>query len=168
MENGIDQITKEDQDTQFRPLIGINMQMKNGFSFSVRYNQSKKETITRTSGQAGTLTTSKDLSITANYTKKGNFRIPLPLLGRKRLENQIDFALTFTLGDNVTKKSKGEEYIISAETSKLILKPTVDYSFSNRVRGGAYFEIGKTHNKLIGDTSFKEFGINVNISIRGN
>ena len=168
MENGVEQITKEDQDTQFRPLIGINMQMKNGLSFSVRYNQSKKKTITRTSGQAGTLTTSKDLSFTANYTKKGDFRIPLPLLGRKRLENQIDFALTFTLGDNVTKKSKGEEYIVSAETSKWILKPTVDYSFSNRVRGGAYFEIGKTHNKLIGDTSFKEFGINVNISIRGN
>jgi hypothetical protein len=72
------------------------------------------------------------------------------------------------MGNNVTEKSKGSAYEVTAETSKWILKPTVDYSFSNRVRGGAYFEIGKTHNKQIGDTNFKEFGINVSISIRGN
>jgi len=29
-------------------------------------------------------------------------------------------------------------------------------------------EIGKTHNKGIGDSSYKEFGIDVNISIRGS
>jgi hypothetical protein len=41
------------------------------------------------------------------------------------------------------------------------------YSFSNRVRGGAHFEIGKTESKLSGDTNIKELGIDVNISIRG-
>jgi cell surface protein SprA len=168
LEDGSEIVTKEDRDTQFRPLIGVTIQMKNSISFNIRYNVSNKETITKTSGQAGTRTRGQDLSITANYSKKGNFRIPLPILSRKRLENAIDFAITFTLGDNTTEKSKGLGYEISAETSKWILKPTVKYSFSTRVRGGAYFEIGKTHNKLIGDTSFKEFGIDVNISIRGN
>ncbi len=168
LDNGVEKPTKKDRDTQFRPLIGVTIQMKNNISINVRYNMANKETITLTSGQAGTRTHSQDLSITAKYSKKGNFRIPLPLFGRKRLENAIDFALTFTLGDNVTEKSKGLGYEISAETSKWIFKPTVNYSFSSRVRGGAYFEIGKTHNKLIGDTSFKEFGIDVNISIRGS
>ena len=168
LEKGAEVVTKEDRDTQFRPLIGITIQMKNNISINVRYNQSNKETLTKTSGQAGTRTRSQDLSVTANYSKKGNFRIPLPFLSRKRLENAIDFALTFTLGDNVTEKSKGLGYEISAETSKWVLKPTVKYSFSSRVRGGTYFEIGQTHNKLIGDTSYKEFGIDVNISIRGN
>ena len=168
VENGEETITKEDQDTQLRPLIGITMQMKNSISLNIRYNASNKESITLTSGQAGTRTKSQDLSFTTNYSKKGDFRIPIPFLGRKRLENAIDFSLTFTLGNDTTEKSKGEAYEITAETSKWILKPTVNYSFSNRVRGGAYFELGKTHNKLIGDTSFKEFGIDVNISIRGN
>ena len=168
IENGEEKITKEDQDTQLRPLIGINMQMKNGISFNVRYNTSTKESITLTSGQAGTRTKSQDLSFTANYSKKGDFRIPIPFLKRKRLENAIDFSLTFTLGNNITEKSKGEAYEVTAETSKWILKPTMNYSFSNRVRGGAYFELGKTHNKLIGDTTFKELGIDVSISIRGN
>lgn len=168
VEKGEQVTTKEDKDSQFRPLIGMQLQMKNGISISVRYNTSEKESITRTSGQAGTRTTSQDLSVSANYSKKGDFRIPLPFLGRKRLQNAIDIALTFTLGNNVTLKSRGEGYEVTAETSKWIFKPTVDYSFSNRVRGGAYFEIGKTHNKLIGDTTFKELGINVTISIRGN
>jgi cell surface protein SprA len=168
LEGGEEVPTKDDKTTQFRPLIGISFKMKNGMNFKVSYNTSNKETITLTSGQAGTRTSSRDLSLDASYTKKGDFRIPLPFLGRKRLQNEISFKLTFTLGDNITEKSKGQGYEISAETSKWILKPTVDYSFSNRVRGGTYFEIGTTHNKLIGDTSFKEFGINVNISIRGN
>ncbi|MBN1464460.1 cell surface protein SprA, partial [candidate division KSB1 bacterium] len=168
VDKGIENKTKEDVDNQFRPLIGITMQMKNGISFSVKYNVSAKESITLTSGQAGTRTSAQDLSVSASYSKKGDFRIPLPFLGRKRLQNAIDFALSFTLGDNITEKSKGGPYEVTAETSKWILKPTVDYSFSNRVRGGAYFELGKTHNKMIGDTSFKELGINVSISIRGN
>ncbi len=168
VEDGMQVPTKDDKTSQFRPLIGVSFKMKNGINFSVSYNTSNKETITLTSGQAGTRTSSRDLTVDASYSKKGDFRIPLPFLGRKRLQNAIDFKISFTLGDNITEKSKGQGYEISAETSKWILKPTVDYSFSNRVRGGTYFEIGKTHNKLIGDTSFKEFGINVNISIRGN
>ncbi|RPH99236.1 MAG: hypothetical protein EHM72_11630 [Calditrichaeota bacterium] len=168
VENSIEKATKQDYDTQFRPLIGINFQMKNNISFNVRYNASTKESKTLTSGEASTRTSAQDISVTANYTQKGNFRLPIPFLRSKRLQNSIDFALTFTLGNNVTEKNKGLGYEISAETSKWILKPTANYSFSNRVRGGTYFEIGQTHNKLIGDTTFKEFGIDVSISISGS
>lgn len=168
IEKGEEVTTKDEQDTQFRPLIGLTLQMKNGIDISIKYDTSTKESITLTAGQAGTRMSTHDLTLTAKYSKKGDFRIPIPFLGRKRLQNAIDIALSFTLGDNVTEKKKGGDYEVTAETSKWILKPTVDYSFSNRVRGGAYFEIGKTHNKLIGDTEFKELGINVSISIRGN
>ncbi len=168
MENGKEVITKKDKDTQFRPMIGMNIQMKNGISVSVRYNKSSKETLTLTSGKARTIRDSEDLSVTANYSKKGNFRLPLPFMGSRRLKNNIDFSLTFTLGNSVTYQDRGQGAEVSAETGKWLLKPSVNYSFSSRVTGGAYFEIGKNHNKMIGDTSFKELGIDVSIAIRGN
>jgi hypothetical protein len=168
VEKGIEKQTKQDNDTQYRPLIGVTLQMKNNISINVKYNQSTKETLTLTSGEASTRTRAQDISVTANYTQKGNFRIPLPFLRTKRLQNSIDFALTFTLGTNITEKNKGLGYEVSAETSKWIIKPTANYSFSNRVRGGTYFEIGRTHNKMIGDTNYKEFGIDVTISISGS
>jgi len=57
---------------------------------------------------------------------------------------------------------------VTGETSKWFLKPNLSYSFSDRVRGGAHYEIGMTHNKLVGDTKYQEFMINVNIAIRGS
>ena len=170
VENGLESISKDDKSSNFRPLIGVTMSMKNGVSMNVKYNTGEKVAKTMGFGVGGTKTTQSDINFTASYSKRSDFRIPLPGLGKMRLKNNVDIALTFSMGDNVTSKSKGAEgeYTVTAETSKWSLKPNVTYSFSNRVRGGAFFEMGKTHNKLIGDSSYKELGLNVNISIRGN
>ncbi len=168
---GVEVITKEDQDSQFRPLLGLTMSWKNGISMNVRYNTSDKTTLTRTFGISGNRTTSNDISMTANYSKRSDFRIPIPVWPFKnmRLKNSVDVSLTFSMGSNSTLKSRsGGDYEVTGETSKWFFKPNMNYSFSDRVRGGAHLEIGKTHNKLIGDSSYKEFGIDVNISIRGS
>lgn len=168
---GIERVTKEDSDTQFQPLLGINLSWKNGITMSVRYEQSETKSLTTVSGISGNKTTRNNLSVTANYSKRSDFMIPIPVWPFKnmRLKNSVDLSLTLSSGSDVTSKSRsGGNYEVTGETSKWLLKPNMNYSFSDRVRGGAHFEVGKTHNKLIGDSSYKEFGIDVNIIIRGN
>jgi len=171
IENHQENVTKEDKDTRFSPLIGFNMTFRNGISVNVRYNKSEKISMSRGFGVGGVKTNSEDLSFTAQYSKRGNFRIPIPVwpFRNMRLKNNVDISITFSMGNNVTSKNRaGGEYEVTAETSKWFFKPNMTYSFSDRVRGGAHFEIGKTHNKMMGDSSYKEFGIDVNISIRGS
>ncbi len=165
---GVKTPTKEATDISFRPLIGLTFSWKNGISMAVKYNSTERTTYTLKGGSGGQKNTSTDLSISARYTKRGNFRIPLPFFN-KRLKNSVDISLTFNMGDNITYKNrKDEDFVVTSETSKWFLKPNMSYSFSDRVKGGAYFEIGKTSNKLVGDSSYKELGIDVNIAIRGN
>ncbi|NIA31549.1 MAG: hypothetical protein GWP06_16785, partial [Actinobacteria bacterium] len=169
VEGGKETVTKEDKSAQFRPLLGMSMSLKNGITVNVKYNTSEKLILSKGFGIGANRTTSADLSFTATYSKRSDFRIPLPFLKNKRLKNNIDISVTFSMGNNTTEKSRGGgNFEVTAETSKWFFKPNVNYSFSDRVRGGAFFEVGKTHNKLIGDSSYKELGINVNISIRGN
>ncbi|MBN2001046.1 cell surface protein SprA [candidate division KSB1 bacterium] len=162
-------ITKEDKDADFRPLLGMTMTMKNGISMTLRYNMSEKVSQSMGLSNGGTRTTSNDLQFTANYQKRSDFRIPLPFLRNMRLKNNIDVAITFSMGSNVTEKNRGEQgWEPTSETSKWFFKPNITYSFSDKVRGGAHVEVGKTHNKMIGDTSYTEFMINVDIAIRGS
>jgi hypothetical protein len=86
-----------------------------------------------------------------------------------KLRNNVDLTITASSSKNLTSKSRGGgKYEVTAETSNWKLRPDLQYSFSDRVRGGMHLEVGKTHNKLIGDSSYSEFGLDVNISIRGN
>jgi len=118
--------------------------------------------------------TNEDLSITANYSKRSGFRIPIWPFSNAELKNSIDFTFTFTASQVLSEKASAasgevdesdlEEY---DKTTRWLFSPRLTYSFSNQVRGGAFIEFGKTISKLAGTTSFQEFGIDINISIRG-
>ncbi|HNW59719.1 MAG TPA: cell surface protein SprA [bacterium] len=169
-ENGKEVITKEDRSAKFSPLAGMSLSFKNGMTMSVRYTQSENTSLSSGYSVGGTRTNVKDLSVSAQYRKQSNFRIPIPVWPFKnmRLKNSVNLQVTVSSSANTTRKSRARgDYEITAETSKWLFKPDLQYSFSERVNGGAFLELGKTHNKLIGDTSYYEFGINVNISIRG-
>jgi cell surface protein SprA len=168
VENGIEKITKEDKDSQFRPLLGVSIRLKNSMSFNVRYQKSEQISLSTGFGVGATRNTTCDLQFTGQYSKRSDFRIPVWPFSKMRLKNNVDVSVTFSMGSNITEKSKGGgEFEVTAETRKWFFKPEMTYSFSDRVRGGAHFEVGQTKNKLIGDSSYKEFGIDVNISIRG-
>jgi hypothetical protein len=89
-------------------------------------------------------------------------------LKNKELKNSVDLSITFLKSTSVSSLKRGFGPEANAnETKRWSLRPSMTYSFSNRVRGGAFFEIGKTESKLSGTTNIKELGIDVNISIRG-
>ncbi|MBN1541692.1 cell surface protein SprA, partial [candidate division KSB1 bacterium] len=169
VENGREIPTKENNKSGFRPLIGLTMQMNNGLSIQARYNTQNDESISIGSNYGATRSVSDDLSLSANWSKQSDFRIPIWPFENMRLKNSINFSFTFSMTSQEQYKSRaGGDYEPTSETSKWSLKPAVQYSFSDRVRGGTSFEMGKTHNALVGDSSYKEFSIDVNIAIRGN
>ncbi len=161
--------------SNFRPLGKLDLNFKNGFTGTIQMNRSTtlvKNSVSGTSGSRRTLRS--DISLTANYSKQSGFRIPIWPFNKAELRNSIDFSFTFTQSSVVTEigsraAETGEETFTESErTDRWSFSPKLTYSFSNRVRGGAFIEIGQTDSKRLGKTSVKEFGIDVNISIRGN
>ncbi|RMF60076.1 MAG: hypothetical protein D6743_15505, partial [Calditrichaeota bacterium] len=159
--------------TNFRPLGKLDLNFKNGFTGSVQVNRSQSLSRSLNVGIGARRTTKSDLSITANYSKRSGFRIPFWPFNKAELKNSIDFSFTFTASKDVveqrrTQLSGEEKFEEQDRTTRVSFSPRLTYSFSNRVRGGAFIEFGTTNSKRVGKTSIQEFGIDINISIRGN
>lgn len=174
-----DQKTKEDASISFRPLVRLSLTWKNdmqsnlqidrtrGFNFNLDPRFVNDELLIRQTG--ATRTTQENIQFTTTYSKRSGFRIPLPFLKNNELKNSIDFSLTFSRNQTRTEivRGDGKEFQESDFRQSWTIEPRATYSFSNRVRGGMFFQVGKTRSRLTGDVSIKEFGIDVNISIRG-
>lgn len=162
--------------SNFRPLGKLALNFKNGFTGNIQVNRSTSSNITFSNNSDGeliqlgeSLNESADLSFSANYSKRSGFRIPIWPFNKAELKNSIDFNFTFTASTNVTKNRQASgEFIETNSTDRWTLRPEVKYSFSNTVRGGAFLEIGRTTLKKSGTTKVQEFGIDINIAIRGN
>jgi hypothetical protein len=171
-----ERITSEDFSFNFRPLIKVNATLKNGMVTSFQYSKTTGErpTYSFNSGLnkldtlSAALSRNNEMSFTLTYSKQSGFKIPLPFLKNKELRNSIDLSVTYLRSSSESGLRRGTADDISANSTKRwSFSPRMTYSFSNRVRGGAHFEIGKTESKLSGDTNIKELGIDINISIRG-
>ena len=171
-----DRVTSEDFSFNFRPLIKVNATLKNGMVTSFQYSKTTGDRPTYNYDtvrdslffQSSALTRNNEMSFTLTYSKQSGFRVPLPFLKNKELRNSIDLSVTALKSASITEQKRGDGPKIEAnKTSRWSISPRMTYSFSNRVRGGAHFEIGNNYSKLTGDTKIKELGIDINISIRG-
>ena len=114
--------------------------------------------------------TSDNISISARYQKRGGLKLPFM---KGKLDNNIDFSLTFSSAKNASSSTKnaaqqadGEEiWVETSKTSNWSFKPTMSYEFSRTVRGGVNFELGKREDMRSGSTEIKAFGINARISL---
>ncbi len=168
--NSSSEINNVTTTSNWRPLVGMNMTLKKNITVNIRYNMSESIDDNKKYATGANKRVSSDLSLTANYSKRGGFRIPLPIwpFKNKELKNNIDLSLTLSSTSNESFMTREGKWIPKDSNEKWEFKPTMRYSFSDRVTGGMFFTVGKTKNKMIGDTSLQEFGIDVNISIRGN
>lgn len=164
--------TSENFTTNFRPLGKLDLNFKNGFTGSIQLNHARSLNKNLASAIGARRTTNSDFSITANYSKRSGFRLPIWPFNKAELKNSIDFSFTFTTSTAVTELATGDQENQTFEeqdkTKRWSVSPRLTYSFSDRVRGGAFLEIGKTDSKRVGQTSVQEFGIDINIAIRGN
>ena len=113
-------------------------------------------------------TNTSNFSLTMSFSRRTGIRLPLPILKDMKLDNNINFSLSFDKGssENLSNTGGGSAFTTIAKSDTWKLSPQINYSFSSKVTGGVYFEIGK--NKSIrGSNDYRDFGLNVNIAIRG-
>jgi hypothetical protein len=170
-------ITDRDFSLNFRPLIKVNLSWKNGMVSTLQYNKTSGDRPTYIFSseeraqieQGAQITRNTDISFTTTYSKQSGFRLPLPFLKNKELRNSVDLSITFlrNISETAQRRSGIAGEVGGQKTTRWSFSPRMTYSFSNRVRGGANFEIGQTKSLLSGTTNIKELGIDINISIRG-
>ncbi len=164
-----DNVTKHDYTRNFNPLLGINMTFKKGVTSSIRYNWTETGTVTQIPSPAKSRNRQSNLQLSVGYTMKTGFKIPIPVwpFKNKRFKNNTTFALALNMSANHSDTEASGKFTETTFTKTWSVKPSLDYTFSNTVTGGMHFEYGVNKNKTAGDSNFQEFGIRVNITIRG-
>lgn len=175
--NDREQTTKEDFSISFRPLLKLSIGWKNDMQSNFQIDRTKGfnntfnpifiDDLLELRQVGGQRTTQENISFSTTYSKRGGLKLPF---FKNPLKNTIDFSLTFNLNKTINENIKGtsNEYVVSSERSSWTFEPRMTYSFSNRVRGGVHLQRGETNSTLAGKVDITEFGIDVNISIRGN
>ncbi|MCB2212628.1 cell surface protein SprA [bacterium] len=153
---------------QFSPLAGFNITWMHSISTTARYNWSQRYNVTA-SNNTKTRNTEQSITLSVNYTRKTGFRIPIPVwpFKNKRFDNETTFALSFdrTASRNETQR-EGSGFEMTDERLSWSLGPNVNYRFSRNVSGSIRYKYGVTET-VTNTTKYQEFGINVQINIRG-
>lgn len=150
----------------FTPLLGITTSFKNGISTNIRTN------ITHTLDEvANGLTYVSDNSILASITynfSKG-IRFSLPFTERNvYLKNNMNITLNFDVSQ---KKEEGSKDKINfaeqnfTNSRKSVLRVT--YTLTDDVTGSLFYEYRENDTRLTGRRIDRDFGINLNVAIRG-
>ncbi|MBC8226486.1 MAG: hypothetical protein H8E74_05015 [Gammaproteobacteria bacterium] len=150
----------------FTPLLGITSSFKNGISTNIRTN------ITHTLDEvANGLTYVSDNSILASITynfSKG-IRFSLPFTEKNiYLKNNMNITLNFDISQ---KKEEGSKDKINfaeqnfTNSRKSVLRVT--YTLTDNVTGSLFYEYRENDTRLTGRRIDRDFGININVAIRG-
>jgi len=152
----------------FKPLAGLTFNWKNGISSKLTWTVS--ETISdNLKVNSSSKVVQQNISFITTYLTSGGFKLPLPFLGSKKVDNNINFRFTFNMSSNATFNNNPQgEYIKFSENSNWSLKPEITYNFSSRINGGMHFELMSIKDNLSGKKSTKDFGISVDIIIAGS
>ncbi|TKJ41113.1 hypothetical protein CEE37_05445 [candidate division LCP-89 bacterium B3_LCP] len=167
-QNSKDNIRQHDFQRNFSPLFGINITWKGGITSSLRYNWTETGTVQFYPTASISRNVQKGAQFSASYTMKTGFKIPIPVwpFKNKRFKNSTTISLAFNYSNTLAEQATESEFVETNATTTWSIKPSLDYTFSNTVTGGMHFEYGANKSKTQ-DSNFQEFGINVNIAIRG-
>jgi len=107
----------------------------------------------------------------ASYSLTKGFRIPLSFwpFKNRRFKNKTDFSLTGNWSQETSERNTDPSApfyeVDSSESWSLMSK--INYSFTNKVTGGVFYEFGENKRKAWGESSYQELGLDVRIVIRG-
>ena len=151
----------------FAPLIGATIALKQGVSINMRHNR----TVSRETTVNGGAKVFNDQSylLSANYTHRGGFIIPIPFFDNYKVNNQVNFTFNFDMNKNQTlqKAMAANKFAETAFTSSWKTGIRLTYSFSQSVSGSMIWEYRESDSKHTGKKVDKDFGFDVNLAIRG-
>jgi len=152
----------------FNPLIGIDISFRQifggNFNGNMRYTTGGSYDL-NTSSENIIESTSKEISISANYSKSG---LEIPFFG-VYLRNDLEFSISVGYGKQARTVYKIEggtmKGIPDDNSSRMSFEPRFGYTISTKVRGSVYYKYYKNEGARIPGSSTNEGGLNVNISI---
>jgi len=162
-----DNLARSQIDYGFRPLVGLNILWKKGITTT--FQMAKSTSIQSVQGGSETKTTTNTMSLTTSFQWNTGFRIPLPFFGSKRIQNSVQFSMTFNKNANATyqRYRDSNDFELSNDNNNWSVRPQLSYSFSQRVTGSMFFEYRNNNNIRVGQDSSKDFGLQVLIRIAG-
>ena len=151
----------------FSPLIGATMSLKKGIAINMRHNRTISREESANGGQK--IFNDQTYLITANYTHRGGFTIPLPFFDNYKVNNQVNFTFNFDMNKNRTlqKAQQATKFAETAFTSSWKTGIRLTYSFSQTVSGSMIWEYRESDSKHTGKKIDRDFGFDINLAIRG-
>ena len=151
----------------FAPLLGATVALKKGISINMRHNRTLSREITANGGQK--IFNDQSYLLSANYSHKGGFTIPLPFFDNYKVNNQVNFTFNFDMNKNQTlqKSLEANKFAETALTSSWKSGMRLTYSFSESVSGSMIWEYRESDSMHTGKRVDRDFGFDVNLAIRG-
>lgn len=151
----------------FAPLIGATLSLKKGIAITMRHNRTLSKETTANGGQK--VFNDNSYLLTANYTHRGGFNIPIPFFDNYKVNNQVNFTFNFDMNKNRTlqKAKEATKFAETAFTSSWKTGIRLTYTFSKSVSGSMIWEYRESDSKHTGKKIDRDFGFDVNLAIRG-
>lgn len=129
---------------QFSPLVGIDMTLKNQLSLKFAYTKQRQLSLSLIDYQLSEVRSS-EITFGGGFRKKGMklpFKVPFSKKDTKKLDNEINFNLVFSIRNNVTSNSILDQNSAFATngSKEITISPTLDYYINNRVNVKLYFD----------------------------
>lgn len=171
MEKG--RISRETYSIAFSPLIGLNIQGKKNVNGSLNYSLTKN--ISNSIDVENYISSNQKFNQSVNaglsYSHRGGMTIPLPMMEDKYLENNIDFrmeiAYTYEQEYTGTESATSIEFGDGRYTKTLSVRPSIQYSFTDKVSGNVSYDYRITDTRDHGQQDVGDFQFGVNIQIKG-
>ncbi len=157
----------------FSPLIDIDVQLTNQVSAKFEYRKSRQLSLSLIDFQVSEAR-STEFTVGAGWRKRGfplPFRIKLPgkKESSKKLENDINFRLDFSVRDDATSNSRLDQdaALPTAGQKVITISPSIDYVLNNRLNIKLYFDQRRTEPKISTSTPITttRAGVQIRISL---
>ncbi len=129
---------------QFAPLIGFDMTFTNQLNFKFEYVKQRQLSMSLIDYQLSEVR-STQYTFGGGFRKKGMnlpFKVPFSKKDSKKLDNEMEFRLDFSVRDNVTSNSRLDQNSAFATngSKEIAINPTISYYISNRINVKLYFD----------------------------
>ncbi|MCK4577212.1 MAG: cell surface protein SprA [Candidatus Marinimicrobia bacterium] len=150
----------------FQPLARLTMSFNNGISSNLGVSNSMS---LQRSEAGDSKTEAMQINGSIAYQHRGGLNIPLPFLRDFKMQNTANFSLDVNYSSNIQSDKKGaaRKFEPRAVTSKWGIKPSITYSFTNKVSGSLIMEYNESFHNISGKRITRRFQFDVNIAIRG-
>ena len=166
-------LIRETYSIAFSPLIGLNIQGKKGINGSLNYSMTKNisNSIDAEDFISSNQSFNQSVNAGVSYSHRGGMTIPLPMMEDKYLENNIDFRLEIAYTHEQeytgTENATSIEFGNGRYTKTLSARPSIQYSFTDKVSGNISYDYRITDTRDHGRQDVGDFQFGVNIQIKG-